>query len=193
MVLKDTSLTIIDQEIEKTISFRPVKLTKDVNRLHNWMHQPHVIPFWNLAISLEDYEKHLQNFMNDNHQTLYIGELDGTPMSYWEAYWAKEDIIGQYYNVDPYDQGIHLLIGPSEYIGKGLSLPFLRTMVKFQFRHLQTKKVIAEPDIRNEKMIHLFEKCGFEKVKPVELPDKTGMLMFCDRERFKRRWNYEDL
>jgi RimJ/RimL family protein N-acetyltransferase len=48
--------------------------------------------------------------------------------------------------------------------------------------------VIAEPDIRNHKMIHVFEKCGFEKVQSIELPDKTGMLMYCYRENFERRW-----
>lgn len=65
-------------------------------------------------------------------------------------------------------------------------------MTAFQFeQNKPTEKVVAEPDIRNEKMIHVFEKCGFERVKPVNLPDKTGLLMFCDRERFERKYNHD--
>jgi RimJ/RimL family protein N-acetyltransferase len=109
-------------------------------------------------------------------------------MSYWEAYWVEGDVIQPYYEADSHDQGIHLLIGEEDYLGKGLAMPLLRAIVHFQFLSEKTEKVIAEPDIRNEKMIHVFEKCGFEKVKPVELPDKTGLLMHCTRETFERRW-----
>lgn len=102
-------------------------------------------------------------------------------MSYWESYWVKGDIIEDYYESEEGDQGIHLLIGDPDYLGKGLALPFLRAMVKFQLLTSTTNKVMAEPDIRNAKMIHLFEKCGFTPIKEIELPDKTALLMSCTR------------
>lgn len=173
---------------QKTIAFRPVKAEKDGERLHTWMHEEHVIPFWNLNISFDDYMKHLQRFLKDDHQTLLIGELDGVPMSYWESYWVKGDIIGNYYSFGEYDQGIHLLIGPPAFLGKGLIYPLLLTMLYKQFQCKETNRVVAEPDIRNEKMIHVFKKCGFKAVKEVKLPDKTGLLMACERDMFERRW-----
>jgi len=177
-----------DAVSEKIISFRHVKIADDLNRLHSWMHEEHVIPFWNLTISLENYRIHLEKFIQDDHQTLLIGELDGVPMSYWESYWVKDDIIGEYYEFDEYDQGIHLLIGEKEFLGKGLIYPLLLTILYKKFQVSNTKQVIAEPDIRNEKMIHVFKKCGFQAVKEVELPDKTGLLMSCERKVFERRW-----
>ncbi|MEM1506039.1 GNAT family N-acetyltransferase [Domibacillus sp. 8LH] len=174
--------------IQKTISFRHVSMEEDVERLHLWMHEKHVIPFWNLNISFENYTAHLQRFLQDDHQTLLIGELGGVPMSYWESYWVKDDIIGTRYPFGEYDQGIHLLIGPKEFLGKGFIYPMLLTILYKKFQVVETNQIIAEPDIRNEKMIHVFKKCGFQPVKEVELPDKTGLLMICERKVFERRW-----
>jgi acetyl CoA:N6-hydroxylysine acetyl transferase len=177
-----------DSTIEKNVSFVKVDFERDVKLLHQWVQQPYVIPFWKLNIPLKEYEKHLKKMISDSHQTLYLGMLDGMPISYWEAYWVEGDVVAKCYNPQPKDQGIHLLIGEKAFLGKGYALPLLRTMVHFQLLEAGTEKVIAEPDIQNHKMIHIFEKCGFEKVKPIELPDKTGMLMYCYKENFERRW-----
>lgn len=172
----------------KTLSFRYVNFEKDVTLLHSWMNERHVVPFWQLDISLADYKRHLQNFLEDDHQTLLIGEIDGVPVSYWESYWVKGDIIKNYYEFDEYDQGLHLLIGEKSYLGKGYIYPLLLSILKQKFEVRETKKVIVEPDIRNEKMIHVFKKCGFSPIKEVVLPDKTGLLMFCERDIFESRW-----
>lgn len=177
-----------DREVNQTISFVKVEMERDAETLHKWHQEQHVSPFWNLNIPYEKYWTHLEGFLADTHQTLFLGLMDGVPMSYWEAYWVNGDVVESCYDPHPEDRGIHLLIGESDYLGKGYALPLLRAMVHFQFLHQGTEKVIAEPDIRNKKMIHIFERCGFEKIKPIELPDKTGMLMFCEREQFERRW-----
>ncbi|MBO8164005.1 MAG: acetyltransferase [Brevibacillus sp.] len=179
-----------DPRIGKTIAFRKVSLEQDFERLYAWHHEPHVIPYWNLNVSREKYLAHLEAFLANPNQTLYIGMLDGVPMSYFEAYWVKGDIIGEYYDAHPADQGIHLLIGPPEYVGKGYALPLLQAMVRFLLKHAETEKIVAEPDIRNKKMIHIFEKCGFTFQKEVPLPDKTGALMFCSRQDFFRSWDH---
>jgi RimJ/RimL family protein N-acetyltransferase len=177
-----------DPVLKKSITFRHVNAKEDVFLLHSWMHEEHVIPYWKLDLSLEDYNQHLHNFLQDNHQTLLIGEIDGVPVSYWESYWVNGDHIKNYYDYEESDQGIHLLIGHKDYLGKGYIYPLLLTILFHKFQDSQTNKVIAEPDIRNEKMIHVFKKCGFSAVKEVELPDKTGLLMFCERDNFERRW-----
>ncbi|MFG6148091.1 GNAT family N-acetyltransferase [Halobacillus sp. B23F22_1] len=173
------------------IAFRDFDMENDFSRIYKWMHQPYVIPFWQLNLPKEKLRNHMRAAIEDTHQSLYIGSIDGQPMSYWEAYWVQGDVVEKYYEAEPYDQGIHLLIGEKEYLGKGWSLPLLREMVDFQFKWKTTQKVIAEPDHKNEKMIHVFEKCGFKKIKKIELPDKTGLLMFCDREDFEKRWKYD--
>lgn len=175
-----------EPEIGKEISFRPVTLQEDLNRIHAWMNEPHVIPFWDMARPLEDIRDYLQKALDDPHQTPYVGNLDGVPMSYWETYWAVEDVISGYYEVRPEDQGIHLLIGPPEFLGRGYALPLLRAMTALQFRHEATQRIVTEPDIRNGLVIRVFERCGFEFQRPIDLPEKRAALMFCHRERFER-------
>lgn len=174
-----------DPTIGRTISFRPVDLERDLFMLHSWQQEPHVVPFWQLNISLDAYRSHLERFLADPHHTLCIGELDGVPVSYFESYWAESDVIGPYYEVAPNDQGVHLLIGPPSYLGRGFALPLLKVLVRVQFMYPGTKRIVAEPDIRNVKMQYIFGKCGFRFGQEVQLPDKKAALMLCEREAFE--------
>ncbi|MCA0757536.1 acetyltransferase [Paenibacillus sp. N4] len=174
-----------DPTIGKTISFRPVTMKDDLLRLHAWHQEPHVVPFWQLNLPLDAYRSHLERFLADTHHTLCMGELDGVPMSYFESYWSESDIIGRYYDVEEGDQGVHLLIGPPEYLGQGYAQPLLMALMRVQFLHEETRRIVAEPDIRNAKMRHIFEKCGFRFQREVHLPDKTAALMLCERETFE--------
>lgn len=166
---------------DRSLAFRPVELARDLELVYAWMHQPHVIPFWKLDLPYQAFREHLERALHDPHQTLYLGLLDGVPMSYWECYWAAADMIGRYYPAHPDDQGVHLLIGPSDYLGKGLALPLLNAVVRGLFAYSETQRVVAEPDSRNAKMIHVFMRCGFEPQGLVDLPDKRAVLMLCDR------------
>lgn len=169
------------------ITFRPFERQQDEAMLLEWMHQPHVVPYWHLDLTKEAFSRHLDKALSDTHQQLWIGSYEGEPMSYWETYKGREDIIARYYHAHPADEGVHLLFGPEAYLGKGLALPFLAAMTQRLFSdHPETLKVMAEPDIRNEKMIHIFRKCGYEPIKPIQLPDKTGLLMACRKDSFKK-------
>ena len=178
----------LDSEINKTIAFRPISLSQDLDKIHKWMNQDYVIPFWKLGFDKDKIQQHLQKALADKHQTLYIGFIDDIPMSYWESYWAIDDVVSGCYPAEKSDQGIHLLIGDRNFLGKGYAFPLLRAMTFFQFQHSATQKVIAEPDIRNSKMIHVFEKCGFVFQREILLPDKSAALMFCDRQHFMEKW-----
>lgn len=177
-----------DPEIGMEIAFRPLGLEEDLERVHAWMNEEHVIPFWQMAWSRQRIEAYLRDLLADAHSTPYIGHLDGTPMSYWEAYRAADDVVATCYPAAPQDRGVHLLIGPPEYVGRGFALPLLRAMTAFQLADGAAEKVVAEPDVRNRRMIHVFQKCAYEPQGEVELPDKRALLMFCHREEFERRF-----
>lgn len=181
------SFSTHDEEVGRAIGFREVSLERDLGRLHAWLNSDHVLPYWTQNDPLPMVRETIADRAADENQTLYIGCLDHTPMSYWESYWAASDRIGGYYDADPADRGIHLLIGPPEYLGKGYGTPLVRAMTAFQFRHPETRRVVAEPDVRNERAIRTFENCGFESRGEVDLPDKTGRLMVCRRETFEGR------
>jgi RimJ/RimL family protein N-acetyltransferase len=178
-----------DEQIGKQIAFRPVTMEADFERIHRWMHQEHVIPFWQLNLPLAKFREHLQKELA-GHQQLYIGSLDDTPVSYWETYRVIEDRLGRYYEAESDDHGVHLLIGETSYLGKGYALPLLRAITYHLFQQTHCGKVVAEPDIRNQKMIHIFEKCGYQKQQKLQLPEKEACLLFCTRKTFMRRWRF---
>ncbi|SFE47877.1 Protein N-acetyltransferase, RimJ/RimL family [Lentibacillus persicus] len=179
---------VFNRAFNQTISFRPVEFERDVERLHSWHQKSHVIPFWQQNMRFPKYKQLLCKLLEDTHQRLWIGEIDGDPMSYWETYWVQDDVLGDYYETDPYDQGVHLLIGKPEYLGKGYALPMLRVISDYLFTDNNTKRIVSEPDYRNDKMIHIFLKCGFQPIKMLQLPDKKAQFMSCERNEFKRRW-----
>lgn len=171
--------------IGKTIGFRQVSLERDIGRLHAWLNEPHVLPYWQQNDPLPQVRDTIAKRAANDDQTLYVGYLDHVPMSYWESYWAARDDISDYYDAQPADQGIHLLIGPPEYLGHGYATPLLKAMTAFQFQHPETQRIVTEPDVRNEKVIHVFENCGFEPQREIEMEEKDALLMTCHRETFE--------
>lgn len=175
-----------DERLEKTIAFRQVSLDRDLERLHAWLNTEHVLPYWQLNDPLPTFRAALVEKIEDEHLAPYIGYLDHVPMSYWECYWAADDVIADYCETNAADQGIHLLIGPAEYLGRGYAEPLVRAVTEMQFCHPETDRILTEPDVRNETVIHVFKKCGFEPLREIELPEKDALLMACEREQFQQ-------
>ncbi|WP_435079194.1 GNAT family N-acetyltransferase [Halococcus sp. AFM35] len=176
-----------DRSIDKTVSLRQATLQRDLGRLYVWLGSDHVKPYWQLDLPLPAFRDRLAEKLADGHLTPYIGGLDHVPMSYWECYWATEDGVANHYDADPTDQGVHLLIGPEEYLGNSYALALLRAVVAMQFRHSETQRVVAEPDVRNERAIHVFKQCGFEPRMEFHFDEaeKDALLLVCEREQFE--------
>lgn len=187
IIARDYDYRTYDRTIDRTISLRQASMERDLGRLHQWLGSDHVKPYWQRDLPLPAFRETVRESLAEDHLTPYIGCLDHVPMSYWECYWAAEDDVGNHYEADPDDQGVHLLIGPEEYLGNEYALPLMRAVVAMQFRHPETSRVIAEPDTRNEHVIHVFERCGFEPREEFyfDEAEKDALLMVCERDRFE--------
>lgn len=176
-----------DRTIERTISFRPATMERDLGRLHTWLGYDHVTAFWDLDLSLPAFRDHLAEKLAEDHLTPYIGYIDHVPMSYWELYWPSEYELDAYYDADPADRAAHLLIGPPEYVNNGYAKALFRAMGIMLFTHPETERVVGEPDAENEVVIHILEQCGFEARNEFyfEEAEKDALLMVCERDRFE--------
>jgi len=181
------SFHIHDETIDRSVGFRQVSMEDDLSRLHAWLNAEHVQPFWDLAEPLPVFRESLAEKLTDTSQCCYVGHIDHVPMSYWECYWAETDEVGEHFDPKPTDQGLHLLIGPPEFVGNGLAVPLVRAMLRFQFSHPETDRVVAEPDVRNDIVRRVFKQCGFEPVREISMAEKDAMLMRCDRETFEQQ------
>ncbi len=161
-----------------TARFRHLDPEGDLDLVHGWMHQPHVVPFWHLDVPRAELRARLESIAAAAHVEPLIGCVDGVPVSYWELYWAARDPLAEHYPAGEHDQGVHLLVGPIELTGRGLGRRLLEAVVDRQLaREPRTRRVVAEPDVRNARMIHVFERCGFVREGELELPDKRAALM----------------
>ncbi|WP_146454464.1 GNAT family N-acetyltransferase, partial [Vibrio splendidus] len=88
-----------DCDANVDVSFRVVELDKDIARFTRWMNDPRVANFWEQAWSEEKLAEFLTERLADPHIIPLIGEFNGQPFGYIEAYWVSEDSLSAYYEV----------------------------------------------------------------------------------------------
>lgn len=161
----------------------PVRLPRDLRILVQWMNDPVVAAFWELAGPAQLTERHvLAQLDGDGRSVPCLGLLDGVPMSYWEIYRADLDPIARHYPARPHDTGLHLLLGPPRHRGRGTGGVLLRAVAERALRERHSaRRVVAEPDIRNLPSIQAFLKAGFRYDRDLPLPGKHAALLIRDR------------
>ncbi|MET7641598.1 GNAT family N-acetyltransferase [Streptomyces sp. NPDC005438] len=159
-------------------SLRPVRLEEDLSTVHRWMNDPVVARFWEMPHPPDRIAGHLRQQLASAHSLPFLGLLDGEPMSYWELYRADLDFLAEHYQPRPFDLGVHLLLGPSRFRGRGLGAAMLRTVAEWQLAvEPRAERVLAEPDVTNHRSVRAFERAGFVRVEELRLPDKRAYLM----------------
>lgn len=171
---------------KKTYSLKKFDVEADLDLLHDWMNREAVAKIWKMDFSKDKLREEFQKIQKEQkHKSLYIGMVDGEPMSYWEGYWVKDDLVGKYVDCDTYDQGLHFLF--SSYDWKRDYWPMIQSFVDFLFQSdVRTKMVIGEPDESNRMLLKYCHKMGFEFNGKIELPHKTASFITGKRNSFYR-------
>ncbi|NYI03097.1 GNAT family N-acetyltransferase [Allostreptomyces psammosilenae] len=169
-----------------TFRLRPVDLDHDLPTLTRWMNDPAVDAFWQLAGPCATTRDHVARQHAGGARSLpCVGELDGTPIGYWEVYRADLDPLARHYPAHPGDIGLHLLLGTARRRGRGLGGTLLRALAdRLLDLHPHAPRVLAEPDVTNTPSVAAFLHAGFRLAAELTLPDKTAALM--TRERHLR-------
>ncbi|MEU0935643.1 GNAT family N-acetyltransferase [Embleya sp. NPDC005971] len=163
-------------------SLHEIHTKRDLPLLHAWMNDPDIARWWELAGDEEVVRRHLATRAVRTQTNAYLGCLDDEPISYWELYRADLDDLARYYPARPHDVGIHLLVGPAAWRGRGIGSLLLRAVTELVLRAApDTMRVVAEPDVRNEASLAAFARAGFARLGDVELPDKRAALMMRGR------------
>ncbi|GIF05551.1 hypothetical protein Asi03nite_30890 [Actinoplanes siamensis] len=116
----------------------------------------------------------------------YLLLLDDGPIGIFQTYEPSLDPVGECYDVQPGDFGLHLLID-----AEGRDLPHLTSAVfPALLRRLfaadpARARIIAEPDVRNDRMISRLQREGFTLGPEIDLGHKRAQLTFLDRVRFE--------
>ncbi len=133
--------------------------------IHQWFNKPHIQAFYSLrSWTLEEVRKKLIPYLQGEKQmkcfVIYQGKH---PVGYIQSYpiqehpWENQDLSDE---VIREAAGIDLFIGEEEYLGKRLGCKIINSFLgKYIWPFY--RYCLADPDIRNEASLRLFQKCGF--------------------------------
>lgn len=164
----------------------------DLPEVHRWMNSPRVDEFWHEAGDEERHKRYLEGMFADAHIMPLIGRFDGRAFSYFEVYWAKEDIVGSFCNADDYDRGCHVIVGDEAYRGRDWFTAWLPSLLHYMFLDdPRTERIVQEPSSNHHRQLRNLQKSGFSHIKSVDLPMKHAAIMTINRQRFfsDRLWH----
>jgi acetyl CoA:N6-hydroxylysine acetyl transferase len=167
------------------LTFRTIDPRLDLHTFHRWMNDPRVDAFWEEAGPVEKHAAYLARASADPRVHALVGCWEGEAFGYFETYWAREDRIAPYYDVDDYDRGIHMLVGEPRHRGPHKVAAWLPSLAHYLFlADPRTRHVVAEPRADNAKMIGYLQETGFYRAKHFDFPHKRAALMVLSRESF---------
>jgi acetyl CoA:N6-hydroxylysine acetyl transferase len=164
------------------VALRPVR-SNDVTIIHQWMNDPDVAMWWDLAKSEQDVASYLQDQIESEHSDAFVVELDDEPVGYVEIYDVKRDRLAKYWVASTNDVGVHILIGEAKQRGRGIGAALLEGLSAWLLvsptpsTNKIAERVIAEPDATNMASVRAFQRAGFAQSEFVELPEKRAALM----------------
>jgi hypothetical protein len=163
---------------------RLLDLDSDIPVLHRWF-APDAARFWGLQHKTEGEVRQVYaELLDGGHAMAYTGLSHGQPAFLVECYDPAYDALGRHYRVRPGDIGMHFFVGPAVTPVRGFTRGVFRTLMRFIFERLHARRVVVEPDVRNDKVHVLNREMGFTYHGCVRLPGKLAALGFCTRERF---------
>ena len=167
---------------------RAVQLPQDFPLLYKWMHEPHVIPQWQLNKSETDLKVYFEKQLADDHHRLFIVGVDGQDVGYAEIYEAKRDRLSRYYIAHELDLGWHLLFGEKSAFGKGYLRTVARLLNFYIFEHANSLKIVGEPDSTVKPYAAVVEEMCYETQGILRMPEKDAMLYYCFRDTFYQKF-----
>ena len=167
---------------------RQVQYPQDIALLHKWMHEPHVIPQWQLNKTELELQVYFDKMLADDHQRLLIVGIDGQDVGYTEIYEGKRDRLGRYYDGHEHDLGWHLMFSEKSAFGKGYLRPTIRLLSFYIFEHAQSIKIVGEPDHTVKPYAAVVEELCYEAQRLIPMAEKTAMLYYCYRDKFYNKF-----
>jgi penicillin amidase len=164
----------------------------DADVLHRWFTQPRAA-FWGMGGHTRDEVRDTYAFVESlpTHHA-YLVRWDGEPVVLVQAYHPEHDPVATAYDVRPGDLGMHFFLGsrgPTARHGSpedpwSVLGPTMRELL---FAAPGTRRLVAEPDARNEKALHRMTVMGFTagEVVRFESPQgpKEARMVYLTRER----------
>lgn len=158
----------------------PVDPAVHAEMLHGWVTQDHT-RFWGMGDYTVEQVREVYEFLDslETHHA-YLMLLNDEPVGIFQTYEPGHDPVGERYDVQEGDFGVHLL-----FARRGLAERLTPALTRYTFADPARRRVVVEPDVRNAAALLRMRKAGFEMADEIDMPDKRAQLAFLTRERFE--------
>ena len=177
-----------------TVRVLPLDPAADAGTVHRWVSEQRAA-FWGMngltQAQVTEIYAHMDTL--DTHHA-HLVTRDDEPVALLQTYDPAADRVGDCYAVAPGDIGIHLLLAPAGPDGErpGWSAALMGVLASYVLLGLDRRRVVVDPDVRNEKAIARFLRQGFVAgprvvlpevdIPGVFIPEKRAHLAFLPRE-----------
>lgn len=160
-------------------------LDADVPTLHAWC-TARGTGFWGLGDLRPDELRDTYAFVAGlDHHHAFLVRLDGEPVALLQVYEPAHDPVGEVYDVQPGDLGMHVLVGARPAHVRASGRPVARygdvvvtTLAQIVADRTGADRIVGEPDAANTAMLRLAERTGAVLGPEVDLPSKRARLTF---------------
>jgi hypothetical protein len=167
-----------------SITIEALELEPHLARLHAWITHPGSA-YWEMAeASIEDVEREYAQIRDNPHHHAWLGRVDGEPAFLAETYDAAHSLLAGLPELREGDLGMHVLVAPTDTPVPGFTRRVFRAVMEHCFADTAVRRVVVDPDVRNDKILVLNALAGFEVERAITLPSKDAALSFCTREAF---------
>lgn len=162
---------------------------RDSAVLQRWLADPHAA-FWGMAdLDVQTVAGYIGDITADPWQDAWLGLIDGAPAFYVETYDPARVLLDGIHDVSPGDLGMHVLISaPTDEPRHGFTDAVFATVMAWCFDERGARRVVVEPDVRNDRVRRKNMRAGFTELREVAVADgggiKTAMLSVCTRAGF---------
>ncbi|MDQ6523759.1 GNAT family N-acetyltransferase [Nocardioides sp. LHD-245] len=174
----------------RTVTLEPVDVERDLDLLHAWVTHPRSAYWMMQDASRDDVGREYAGILANPHHDAWLGRVDGRPVFLAETYDPAHSPLAGLPEVGDGDLGMHLLVAPPAGSPvRGLTTTVFDAVMAHCFADPAVRRVVVDPDARNERIRAKNVAAGFVEVREVALPGKTAVLSVCSRDD----WNAPDL
>ena len=166
-------------------TLEPLDLDLHLGLLHRWVTHPRAV-YWEMQdASVQDVAREYARIQDDPYHHAWLGRVDGEPAFLAETYDPAHSELAALPEVRRGDLGMHLLVAPADVPVPGFTRTVFRAVMEHCFRDPSVRRVVVEPDVRNERIAALNAEAGFVVARQVPLATKVAALSFCTRDAFR--------
>ncbi|MBT3160187.1 acetyltransferase [Streptomyces sp. CHA1] len=161
----------------------PVDPDADLDLLYAWVTEERA-KFWGMNGHTREEVHETYTFLDGltTHHA-FLAVLGGRPAALFQTYEPEADPLGECYDVQPGDHGVHLLIGPA-HGGQpvaNFSSGLIIALIDYVLTDPGRRRIVVEPDARNERAIERLRRVGFVLGPEIDKPEKRARLAFLER------------